>query len=224
MIRGCIVTISYSTRNPIIIHLASSCTSCCSCWNHSYSYIHLLHFFTLHFFPIYNWPGCFVLLYHPRHYLFTGWNVLAAIVVWRTLSNTVCQCDQKLFGFQSNIFISPSSVWVTCRFCRSCFSCCLSETLPQLTAQQSTSLIYCVTAPNDKVIPWIPKWCIWCQCSQGYSGIYKAGICLNNGLHWVHNIMPHRLPQLRGYIGHRDIECEAKSVLLERYTLPFALK
>lgn len=120
MIRGCTATVAS----------AFTLLPCHICWKRSYAYIHLFHSFTLDFSN--NCPRSFFLLYHPRHYPFIGWNALAAIVVQR---NAACptflapftQCDQKCFGFQSNNFISPSSVWVTCQFCRSRFSCCLPE-------------------------------------------------------------------------------------------------
>lgn len=105
---------------PPLIQSAITLLLCRNCWK-----LICIHTFTLLLHS-------FFLFYHPRHYLFTGWNVLAAIVVRRnaarpTFLTPFTKCDQKLFGFQFNIFISTSSVWVTCRFCWSSFSCCLPE-------------------------------------------------------------------------------------------------
>lgn len=162
MIRGCIATVSYSTPNPISIHLASVLELLKA---HMHTYIYFTSSLFI-FLPI----------------------IALALSFSSTTHGIIClQAKMCLLPIQPFEHLLPSYsevIWIPVQYfyfplvCLSylpILSIPLSLlppwTLPQLTAQQSTSQIYCITAPNDKVIPWIPKWCIWCQCSQGYSGI-----------------------------------------------------
>lgn len=121
---------------PALIQSAFTSLPCCNCWKHSFPlgwlcihpFISLLH----SWFSLNNCPHSSFLLYHPLHYLLTSQTFLVAIMVWRNAANPIfltpfTKCDQKLFEFQSNIFIPPLSVWFTWQFCWSCFFCCLPE-------------------------------------------------------------------------------------------------
>lgn len=182
---------------PPLIQLAFTVPPCRNFWKSTYAYIHLFHFFILDSSPS-NCPRSFFLLYHQGHYLFTGWNVLAALVVQRnaarpTFLTTFPECDQKLFGFQSNIFISPSSVWVTCRFCRPRFSLCLPElchsSLPSNLLPRFTALQLLMT----KWYPGSPSGA-FCAKSRLFGNIKQGFVWTMGFIEWVHNIIPHRLP------------------------------
>lgn len=74
-----------------------------------------------------------VLLYHPLHYLLITWNLFVTLVIQRAAAHPITppppnltwfiipliESDQKPIESQSNICISPSSVWFNCQCCQS---------------------------------------------------------------------------------------------------------
>lgn len=92
------------------------------------------------------------------------------------------ESDQKPIESQSNICISPSSVWFNCRFCQSRFCCCLPEpchsSLPRNLVSRFTVLQLLMT----KRVPGSPSGAFNAKAFKVIQE-YQAGICWNNGLY-----------------------------------------
>lgn len=115
---------------PPRIQSAFTLLPCCNCWKCLFPLVWLcIHSFTslLHsWFSGNNCPHAFFLLYHPLHYLLTGWALFVAKMVQRNL-NACYRVSSVAIRIPEEYFFPHSSVWFTWQFCRSCFSCCLPE-------------------------------------------------------------------------------------------------